>query len=223
MIITCPECKTRYIIKSEKLGVGKKQVKCAKCEHQWIVSPMPEEEDMKKPPLPPIARLDGFTNDLKSEQKELNSKINKKKNIVLFMFFLSLLSSIASFFVFKDKILEIEPQLKSVYELIGVELPKEEKTFSGLEIKDVERELTEGENLSVLSFSGIIVNNSDVEVPVPNVKVQLFDEGNVLLDDWIAQPENKTLKPGETTTWICRFYNAQLSQISQFKTFLIEE
>lgn len=222
MIITCPECKTRYMIKSDKLGLDAKTVRCAKCKHQWTVNPTPEvEEILEKPPLPPIARLDG--QDFNEQQKKLNDKITKRKNIVIIGLSIILVIFLVLSVLLKDTLVKSNPSLASIYELLGFSVKQEKEVFVGLVIQDVERQLDENGDVSILSFSGKIRNQSGVEVPVPNVKVQLFDEGGILLDEWVAQPEHKTLKPEETTTWICRFYNAPLSQISQFKTFLIEE
>jgi len=219
MIITCPECKTRYMIKSEKLGVDPKDVRCAKCKHQWTVNPNPLMSDLtkEKPPLPPIARLDSPS--LAVQQKELNARIKKRK-----MFFISFLGallvcSLVLSVVLKDQIIKQYPSLVTVYELIGFKAPEQEQTFAGLVIQGVERQQEKTADMTILSFSGSVKNTSEIEVPVPNVKVQLFDEEGILLDEWTAQPEHKTLKPNQITTWVCRFYDPPLTQISQYKTF----
>lgn len=219
MIITCPECKTRYMIKSERLGLESKSVRCAKCKHQWMVNPNPLDQDLtkEKPPLPPIARLSAP--DLEQQQKELNAKIKQRKTM-LFSFLAALLISIlVASVVLRAKVMQAAPSLITVYELLGFDAPEQEKDFAGLVIEGVERKQDKTADMTVLSFSGKVKNNSDIEVPVPNVKVQLFDEDGILLDEWTAQPEHKTLKPAEITTWVCRFYDPPLNQISQYKTF----
>lgn len=218
MIITCPECKTRYMIKSEKLGLDPKSVRCAKCKHQWMVNPNPlAEENIEKPPLPPMARLDAPS--LQEQQKTLNERIRKRNNIFFaflasFMFVL-----LISLVIFKQNVVEKYPALTSVYELVGFTIEESENQFAGLVIQGVERSEDKAVDMTVLSFNGKVKNTSDIEVPVPDVRVQLFDEDGILLDEWKAQPEHKTLKPGEVTTWSCRFYDPPLNQISQFKTF----
>lgn len=219
MIITCPECKTRYMIKSEKLGLDPKSVRCAKCKHQWMVNPNPlaEENIKEKPPLPPMARLDAPS--LAEQQKHLNERIKKRNNIFFAFIAIFIASGLISTVLFKNSILEKYPNLGSVYELVGFSLPEQENNFAGLRIQGIERQQDETADMTVLSFSGDVKNTSDIEVPVPNVKVQLFDEDGILLDEWTAQPEHKTLKAGEVTTWVCRFYDPPLNQISQYKTF----
>lgn len=219
MIITCPECKTRYMIKSEKLGLDPKPVRCAKCKHQWTVNPNPlAPESSEKPPLPPMARLSAPS--LTEQQKFINDKI-KKRNVFVysFLFFLVVITVVSSV-VLKDKVMAKYPALASVYKMIGLEVPETEESFAGLRIEDVQRSQDKTADMVVLSFSGNIKNTSEIEVPVPNVRVQLFDEDGILLDEWTAQPEHKTLKSGEATTWVCRFYDPPLKQISRYRTFL---
>lgn len=218
MIITCPACKTRYMIKSDKLGLDPKVVRCAKCKKSWEVKPVPVnsvEED--KPPLPPIARLDAP--NLKEQQQELNNKIKKRKNIVFSILCGFLIASIVMLVVLKDKIVDAKPEFATIYQLVGLDVKKDEDLSSGLVITDVERVQEKAGDSTILIFSGKIKNQSEVEVPVPTVKVQLFNEDGILLDDWSAQGEKKTLKPNESTIWTCRFYDPPLNQISQFKTF----
>lgn len=218
MIITCPECKTRYMIKSDKLGLDPKVVRCAKCKNSWEVKPVPAAAiDDTKPPLPPVARLDSPS--LTKQQKELNLKIKKRKTLVFSILLGFVLTSLVMLIVLRNEIVNVKPELGTIYELIGLNLKENKDSASGLVITDVERRQETRADMTVLIFSGKIQNKSEIEVPVPNVKVQLFNEDGILLDDWTAQSEQKTLKPNQTTTWTCRFYDPPLNQISQFKTF----
>lgn len=222
MIITCPECKTRYMLKSDKVGLDSKKVRCAKCKHQWIVNPNPAPESLdNKPPLPPMARLGAPS--LKEDQKKLNEKLRKRKKVIFSFFFGFLVSALCLLVLFRNNIVDYKPELASIYELVGLKLEDKANNFAGLVITDVNRKQETRADMTVLSFSGKIKNQSEIEVPVPNVRVQLFDEDGILLDEWTAQAEQKTLKPDQITTWICRFYDPPLSQISKFKTFFEEK
>jgi hypothetical protein len=209
------------MIKSDKLGIDSKSVRCAKCKHEWTVNPNPvsnEEQTMAKPPLPPLARLSSPS--LEKQQKELNSKINQNKIFISIALATLLIVLIVSSIIFRENIIAKYPSFATVYELVGFKIKEKQNNYAGLVIEGVERQQETTADMTVLSFSGRIKNVSEIEVPVPNVKVQLFNEDGVLLDEWPAQPEHKTLKPGESTTWICRFYDPALNEISQFKTFL---
>ncbi|MBI1179550.1 MAG: DUF3426 domain-containing protein [Alphaproteobacteria bacterium] len=53
MIITCPNCSTRYTLPQEKIRLGGQKVRCAKCGHVWHQMPEPEEAALVEPAPPP--------------------------------------------------------------------------------------------------------------------------------------------------------------------------
>ncbi|MFM7631319.1 MAG: MJ0042-type zinc finger domain-containing protein [Alphaproteobacteria bacterium] len=44
MIITCPECASRFALQRESLGVTGRFVRCARCLHIWFQMPSDETE-----------------------------------------------------------------------------------------------------------------------------------------------------------------------------------
>ena len=54
MILTCPECKTRFVVKDDAIGPNGRTVRCSQCTTTWFVACDPEVlelEDNKKPDL----------------------------------------------------------------------------------------------------------------------------------------------------------------------------
>ncbi len=64
MIITCPECDTRFIVPSTVFMRGGRKMKCASCAHQWFQDePLEKSEAVKK-----------FARDLDKGQKKTSKK-----------------------------------------------------------------------------------------------------------------------------------------------------
>lgn len=240
MILTCPACGTRYQMADDKFGTAPRTIRCARCKHDWtefpVSAPLPppatpdadtqftNTSHSKLPPLPPEAIADDTSTFMAvALHNKPQHKARQKTYLGLFILSFVLVGGAAALLMLQAPLLKTFPQLEAVYKPLGlVRGPVSAKSYHGLAITNITRELEDLNGITSLVFKGQVHNQTVNEMPVPNIEVKLFDDRGVMLDYWKVQPDNNSLQPGSTTAWACRFYNAPVNRIASFTTSFVE-
>ncbi len=224
MILTCPACATRYEVDAAKFPPQGRQVRCAKCGHNWhqpgpgqeiaaepVPIPAPTPEPVAPAPAPapepiPVVRTES---PIRAQVPAAAAAAPKPRVSLLPLLGVALgwvgligvvlligLSAVR----YRQEVAVIWPQSAGVYSKLGMPVKTQGIDFTHV---DYRRESEDGQ--VVLAVTGQIINNGVRELPVPQtVRVTLSDSGNRELYHWNFTPEAQTLRPGQAISFLTR-------------------
>ncbi len=148
----------------------------------------------------------------------------QEQNISLFMgMFMGAIVAIALLgagFLLKDPLFRAIPAIFSAFSTESSRSTATNKSTvdsAGLIIDKIERDILEEEGFTTYIIKGVVTNTNMANKEVPNLMVRLLDEHGAELDSWKVQPQKRTIQAGESTSWICYFYNPPLERISEYR------
>ena len=244
MVIHCPECNVGYNLTLEQIGDGRK-LRCAKCNHEWFETgeslkqdTTPEEPTPTPAPEPPTEPTpDETTNENEEKvplapESDLGEDITKTSPLAAAReklkdkMVLSVVGGVAGVLIlFSTLMLAKNPLMKNFpvtvgfYHTLGLadKDGNPQITNTGLVIPpdSIEKIIEDNNGMSLLIFKGKVTNENSVEVVIPEIRVTLLDAKGMEIDHWPAQTVVSSLQPGETTEWICRFFNIPVETINE--------
>lgn len=204
MIITCPECETRYTADTAGFPASGRKVRCSKCGHLWHqAAPEPESVLTQESPLASGAAEHGGATSLASAQATSSppqvpvAKRSWAENLGLVAGWTGLAAMLVLIgwmgLRFRQEIAALWPQSSTLYATFGVKV-----NSGGIEINDVTYRHETENGRPVIEVAGKLVNVSSRELAVPRVRVTLTDDDQRELYHWIFSPPRKTLGVGQS-------------------------
>ncbi len=217
MILTCPNCDTRYSVDGSKFPPAGRTVRCAKCGHSWhqaaeapepeieaIVPEAPQPEAEAEPvsayPVnnPSSIRAFAPASAVAQPRAPLGQKLAVVAGWVGLIAVVLLIA--VSAVRYRQDIAVIWPQSAGVYSSLGLKV-----NASGIDFRQVDYRRESEDGQIVLAVSGVIVNSGARELPVPQtVRVTLSDADNHELYHWTFKPAATTLKAGQSVPFTTR-------------------
>jgi predicted Zn finger-like uncharacterized protein len=219
MILTCPQCATRYQTDAAAFQPAGRRVRCAKCGHVWFQEaprPEPAEAELPRaaPPEPPRpepvraayaepAPARTYEDEEAPPAPAFRLPLDR---IALAAGWLGLVAAVLvigwAAVSYREEIATLWPQSSSLYSALGLKVNARGIAFSG-----VSRHYETEDDQVVLAVSGNIVNVSKRELPVPQVEVTLTGKDTRALYHWSFTPGAATLRPGQSVHFLTRLSN----------------
>ncbi len=199
MILTCPQCSTRYHVDPASVGATGRTVRCANCGHRWLAQPPADAPKVIEltpvtaeatPRMSPVAALDKVPGA-------------GSASLVGWLVGVLVVLIVASAVIGRNEIVAGFPASAPIYQKLG--LPLTERL--GLQFEGVTSKRIEEGGVAVLVVEGDIINVSEHDRPVPPIRVTLLDGGGRRLQQELFKAKEIRLGAGAKTSFSGRLVN----------------
>ncbi len=212
MILTCPNCATRYEADAAKFLPAGRKVRCAKCGHTWHQpAPAAEAAPLETPPghpleapvsEPAVAAAIG-PEPAAGAGTGVGAPASSGWRLGALAGWAALIALVAVLawgaIAFRQGIATVWPQTATVYSWVGLDV-----NTVGLAFQDVSYRVTSEDDMQVLHIKGKVVNVTERTLDVPAIHAALTDEYRRELYDWNIQAGAKNLAPGKSAEFSAR-------------------
>lgn len=214
MILTCPQCSTRYHVDAAALGAAVRTVRCANCGQRWSVKPPADTPQIVEfgPPTPATAPL------MRPVVAPEGVRDRASASLIGWLVAVLVLLLVASAVIGRNEIVARFPAGALIYENLGLTVTVE----LGLRFEDVTSTRLEEGGIAVLVVEGAIVNVTRHERPVPPVRVTLLDSSGRQVQEELFRAKEQNLEPGAETSFSGRVVSPADSARSFSVTFEVD-
>jgi len=210
MILSCPNCGTRYTVAPASLPPGGRKVRCAKCGEVWRQTPdqevrdpdplgagdfdsAPRFDDSRLPDVPPAFDPAPPKRSRKDRERE-----KSKERIAWAVSAVVLAAAVGGLVVARDTVVAMWPPATLVYAAVGLPATP---PGEGLTLAAPKAEISVKNGVTVLTLEGMVTNTSDGPRDMPTLRVTPSDAKGTDLSEWSVSASPTTLKPGEVATY----------------------
>jgi predicted Zn finger-like uncharacterized protein len=208
MILTCPECATRYFVPDDKVGPDGRTVKCSSCGNRWTAHGEPalelfvdadEGATVRAPADPvfeeqPVSALPGEELPKVFRQKaDTDRRVREAvtTGVVWAGMAVAMVALVASAVIFRVNVVKLWPGSAAAYAGVGLPVNR-----LGLTIENIRAEAALEDGHAALSVTGIIRNVEDKPAAAPPLRVTLINKAGKVVAVKLAAPADPLIPPG---------------------------
>ena len=215
MILTCPECATRFFVEADRLGPEGRQVRCSSCRASWLALPTAATEadeplDLTAAP-PPIDAPDKTRPAPGAVHQSFREQVSERRRtrqavaagvtwaVLAAGFALVILAAV----VFRVQVVRLAPATAGAYAFARMPVNP-----TGFVIDEVQGgpALSGGRLATVVT--GLQRNVESDARPAPPLRVSLIDNGGRSLTSQVVAPTAAPVLPGEARPFRISFIDA---------------
>ena len=226
MILTCPDCATRYFVDETKLGPTGRKVRCASCGASWKTQAEPEPLDLTPAavsPPPPVAEpqpraAEALPMNFRARQ---DARRRTREAVATGVVWASLAAVFAVLLlaavVFRVQVVRLWPRTAGAY--AALRLPVNPL---GLSPEGVQASQGLQDGRAMLFVKGAERNVETSPRPVAALRVSLYDKTGARLASQVVRVQGRTLKPGESRAFQAAFADPPLEGAQVGVDFVFE-
>jgi predicted Zn finger-like uncharacterized protein len=210
MILTCPDCATRYFVDEAKLGPNGRKVRCASCGASWRAEAEGEPLDLT-PAEPatapaavvsePVRPADALPKSFRAQQEQRRrTRQAVAAGVVWASLAAGFIAVVLAAVIFRVQVVRLWPRTAGAY--AALRLPV--NPF-GLQPEDVRASPGLKDGHAMLFVQGVERNVEASPRPAAPLQVRLYDRGGAPLGSQTVEVDGGPLKPGEARAFTAAF------------------
>jgi predicted Zn finger-like uncharacterized protein len=199
MILTCPQCSTRYHVDATALGAAGRTVRCASCGERWSVRPPADTPQVVEFGTPAPATVPRLRAVAATEQ------VHNRRSMSLIGWLVAVLVVLlaASAVIGRNEIVAGFPASALIYQKLHLPITLDH----GLQFEEITSTRLQEGGIAVLVVEGAIVNVTPHDRSVPPIRITLLDSGGRELQEELFRAKEPNLEPGAKTSFSGRVVN----------------
>lgn len=224
MILTCPECATRYSVADDSVGPEGRTVRCASCGLIWRTERDPALDlAAPEPPAPAEIGAALSADELPRAFRERIAAQTRGRKAARNGLFLGAAGAAAAALVLglvlgREGVVEAWPKTASAYAAVGLPV-----NSVGLVIEDQAAEVGFYQGRPAAIVTGALRNVRSRPVAVPPMRFDLVDAHDQVLDSRVHRLAKVEIAPGATRTFAMRLVDPPEPTRDVDVTFLLKD